>query len=76
MSDLAPCPFCANHEVQLVTRKVPDVSRSFYCNNCHVTVRPPAWHADSEADAVEFWNRCRHPGAYTLDPHLVPERSK
>ena len=61
MSELAPCPFCASHEVQLVTRKLPSVSRCFVCKNCHVTVHPPAWHAASEGDAVEFWNRCTRP---------------
>jgi ribosomal protein L37AE/L43A len=52
-----PCPFCASSEIEL-TR-----SRSIICRNCHVEVKPPAWHRTTEAEAVIFWNRSRRPGA-------------
>lgn len=72
MPDLAPCPFCASSDVQLVKRHY---QRHFLCGNCHVLVRPPSWQ-QSDEDAAAFWNRCRRPGAHTLDPYLVSERVK
>jgi ribosomal protein L37AE/L43A len=50
---LEPCPFCASSEIEL-TR-----SRSIICRNCHVEVKPPAWHRVTGAEAMLFWNRCK-----------------
>jgi hypothetical protein len=44
--------------------------------NCYLEVRPPGWRQQTDADFAAFWNRCRHPGAYTLDPHLVSDGGK
>lgn len=61
---LAPCPFCAGSEVEiLMVLKVRHNERVFVCGNCHVEIRPPAWHCTTEADAVNFWNRCLRPAA-------------
>jgi ribosomal protein L37AE/L43A len=70
---LAPCPFCASSEVELVRRKRAWV---IACGNCHVNVTPPAWHQTTEAEAGLFWNRCRRPGAHTLDPYVVARSIK
>jgi hypothetical protein len=37
--------------------------RVFVCGNCHVEIRPPAWHCATDADAIAFWNRCLQPAA-------------
>jgi hypothetical protein len=52
-----PCPFCASSEIE------PTRSRSIRCGNCHVEVRPPAWHSVTQAEAMLFWNRCRRPAS-------------
>jgi transcription elongation factor Elf1 len=62
--DLAPCPFCASSEVEFhMVLKARHSERVFVCGNCHVEIRPPAWHCATDADAVNFWNRCLRPAA-------------
>ena len=68
-----PCPFCGSHDIELVRR-----SRIIRCRNCHVEVRPPAWHRMTDAEAMLFWNRCRRqPPAFAgTDLHLVSGEAK
>ena len=73
MTELAPCPFCASSAVRIIGKRH---ARAIACENCYVEVRPPGWRQQTDADFAAFWNRCRHPGAYTLDPHLVSEDGK
>jgi ribosomal protein L37AE/L43A len=61
MPDLAPCPYCASHEIHITRR-----TRLIRCGNCHVEVRPPAWCRVTEAEAAIFWNRSRRPALYLV----------
>jgi ribosomal protein L37AE/L43A len=73
MSELAACPFCASSEVKIIGKRR---ARVIACENCLVEVRPPGWRVQTDADIAAFWNRCRRPGAHTLDPYLVSGGTK
>ena len=72
MTELAPCPFCASSAVRIIGKQH---ARAIACENCYVEASP-GWRQQTDANFAAFWTRCRHPGAYTLDPHLVSEGGK
>src|SRR5580704_15705913 len=63
---LAPCPFGASSAVRIIGKQH---ARAIACENCYVEASP-GWRQQTDANFAAFWTRCRHPGAYTLDPHL------
>jgi hypothetical protein len=63
---LAPCPFCASDQVEIVLSRsavvvdhervpTPSVSLGIFCRNCRVNVRPPTEHG--RANVIAFWNK-------------------
>ena len=72
---LAPCPFCASDQVEIVPLRsavvvdhkgvpTPSVPLGIFCRNCGVNVRPPTEHG--RANVIAFWNKRANIGE-TLD---------